>query len=114
MNRQTKLMISILAIFIVGMTLGVAFAEPVDAKTFKAYGWKYKVSDKKWKAMKKQAKKNYKRNRKNAGGGWASGYSYKYAKVTLHKKGHHPFKSTLYCRYEPGGAMPYLSSAPWK
>ena len=38
------------------MTLGVAFAEPVDAKTFKSYGWKWKVSDKKWKTMKKTGK----------------------------------------------------------
>jgi len=114
MNKQTKLMIGVLAIFVVGMTLGVAFAEPVDAKTFKSYGWKWKVSGKKWKAMKKQAKKNYKRNKKSAGGGWASGYSYKYAKVTLHKKGLSPFKSYMYCRCDPCGVSPYLSSAPWK
>ena len=114
MNKQTKILIGVLAIFIVGMTLGVAVAEPVDAKTFKSYGWKYKVSDKKWKTMKKQAKKHYKANKKSAHSKWVSGYSNKYAKVTLHKKGHSPFKSYFYCRYDAGGAHPYLSSAPWK
>ena len=114
MNKQTKIMLGVLAIFIVGMTLGVAVAEPVDAKTFKSYGWKYKVSDKKWKKMKKQAKKHYKRNKKNARGGWASGYSDMGVKVKLHKKGHSAFKSYLYCYCCPDGVSPYLSSAPWK
>lgn len=35
MNKHTKLAICILAIFIVGMTLSVAFAEPVNAKKYK-------------------------------------------------------------------------------
>lgn len=45
MNRQIKLMIGVLAIFIVGMNLECAFSEPVDAKTFKSpsgYKWKIK------------------------------------------------------------------------
>ena len=64
--------------------------------------------------MKKQAKKNYKRNKKNSGGGYASGYSDSHAKVTLHKKGHSNFKSTLYCYCNSYGISPYLSNAPWK
>lgn len=35
MNNKTKILICVLAIFIVGMTFGMAFAEPVDAKTVK-------------------------------------------------------------------------------
>lgn len=35
MNNKTKILICILAIFIVGMTFSVAFAEPVDAKSVK-------------------------------------------------------------------------------
>ena len=35
MNRHTKIAICVLAIFIVGMTLSVAFAEPVSAKKYK-------------------------------------------------------------------------------
>lgn len=35
MNKQTKIAIAVLAIFIVGMTLSVAFAEPVNAKKYK-------------------------------------------------------------------------------
>ena len=35
MNKQTKIMLGVLAIFIVGMTLGVAVAEPVEAKKYK-------------------------------------------------------------------------------
>ena len=64
--EHTKIMLAVLSIFVIGMTLGVAFAEPVDAKTFKDYGWKYKVSDKKWSKMKKQAKKQFKKNKKQA------------------------------------------------
>ncbi|MBE6500212.1 MAG: hypothetical protein E7Z80_06695 [Methanobrevibacter thaueri] len=35
MNKQTKIAIAVLAIFIVGMTLSVAFAEPAHAKKYK-------------------------------------------------------------------------------
>ena len=35
MNRQTKIVLAILAIFIVGMTLSVTFAEPAHAKKYK-------------------------------------------------------------------------------
>jgi len=35
MNKQTKIVIAVLAIFIVGMTLSVAFAEPAHAKKYK-------------------------------------------------------------------------------
>ena len=35
MNKHTKIAICVLAIFIVGMTLSVAFAEPVNAKKYK-------------------------------------------------------------------------------
>ena len=112
MNKQTKILIGVLTIFIVGMTLGVAFSEPVDAKTFKDNGWKYKVSNKKWKKMKKEAKKNYKKNKKSAGGGWAVGYSNSYAKVKLHKKGYSSYKTYLYCKYTPNGPTRYLTAPP--
>ena len=35
MNKHTKIAICVLAVFIVGMTLSVAFAEPVSAKKYK-------------------------------------------------------------------------------
>ncbi|WP_295611861.1 hypothetical protein [uncultured Methanobrevibacter sp.] len=35
MNKRTKILICVLAMFIVGMTLSVAFAEPVEAKKYK-------------------------------------------------------------------------------
>lgn len=35
MNKNTKILICVLAIIIVGMTLSVAFAEPVEAKKYK-------------------------------------------------------------------------------
>ena len=35
MNKHTKIVLCVLAIFIVGMTLSVAFAEPVNAKKYK-------------------------------------------------------------------------------
>ena len=42
MNKSTKILIAVLAIFVVGITLGVAFAEPVDAKSFSCKGSKTK------------------------------------------------------------------------
>ena len=35
MNKQTKILVAVLAIFIVGMTLSVAFAEPASAAKYK-------------------------------------------------------------------------------
>lgn len=35
MKNRTKILIVILAIFIVGMTLSIAFAEPIEAKKYK-------------------------------------------------------------------------------
>jgi hypothetical protein len=35
MNKHTKIAICVLAVFVVGMTLSVAFAEPVSAKKYK-------------------------------------------------------------------------------
>ena len=91
MNKQTKIMLGVLAIFIVGMTLGIAFAEPVDAKTFKSKsGYKWKIKTSKWKKMKKQAKKQYKSMRKI--GSSYPGYS-NAVKVTVTKG---KYKSTGY------------------
>ena len=42
MNKQTKILIGVLAIFLVGMSLGVAFADTVDAKSFSCKGEKTK------------------------------------------------------------------------
>lgn len=93
MNKHAKIVLCILAIFIVGMTLGVAFADPVDAKTFKGkskYKWKIKTS--KWNKMKKKAKKQYKWFKKHGSGrpGYSNG-----VKVTVYKNGH-KYKGTAY------------------
>ena len=62
MKKHTKIVICVLAIFIVGMTLSVAFAEPVNAKKYK--NKKYitvKVKDgKKTIKVKCKYKKSYK------------------------------------------------------
>ena len=93
MNKETTQLIAVLTIFIVGMTLGVAFADPVDAKTFKGkskYKWTIKTS--KWNKMKKNAKKQYKWFKKHGSG--RPGYSYGVkVKVT---KGGHKYKGTAY------------------
>lgn len=116
MNKNTKIMIGVLAIFIVGMTLGVAFAEPVDAKTFKSpSGYKWKIKDSKWKKMKKQAKKNYKKMRKY--GSSLPGYSNS-VKVKVTKNGHKytgyamAIQNSHYLRCEVRGAIQgvYLSN----
>lgn len=86
MNKQTKMMVGVLVIFIVGMTLGLAFAEPVDAKTFKSHGYKWKIKNSKWNKMKSQAKKEYKKAKKQ-GRAIVIGYSKAY-NVKVTKKGH--------------------------
>ena len=93
MKRQTKILVAVLAIFVVGMTLSVAFADPVDAKTFKGkskYKWKIKTS--KWNKMKKKAKKEYKWLHKRGSSlpGYSNGVK---VKVT---KGGHKYKGTAY------------------
>jgi hypothetical protein len=93
MNRHTKIVLCVLAIFVVGMTLGVAFADPVDAKTFKGKSkYKWKIKNSKWKKMKKKAKKEYKWLHKH--GSSLPGYS-KGVKVTVHKNGH-KYRGTAY------------------
>ena len=94
MNRQIKLMIVVLAIFIVGMTLGCAFSEPVDAKTFKSpSGYKWKIKNSKWKKMKKQAKKRYSIAKKQ---GRAVVIGYSNAKNVKVTKNGHTYKGTAY------------------
>lgn len=63
MNNKTKILICILAIFIVGMTFGVAFAEPVDAKSVKGKYVASKNSDKFHKKSCTYAKKIKKYNK---------------------------------------------------
>ena len=100
MNKQTKVLIGVLAIFIVGMTLGVAFAEPVDAKTFKSpSGYKWKIKNSKWAKMKKKAKNEYKWFKKH--GSSHPGYS-NAVKVTVTKNGH-KYKGTAFAVKNPRG-----------
>ena len=35
MDKQTKVLVAILAIFVIGMTMSVAFADPVSATKYK-------------------------------------------------------------------------------
>ena len=116
MNKQTRILIGVLSIFIVGMTLGIAFAEPVDAKTFKSHsGHKWKIKDNTWKKMKKQANKQYNWFKKQ--GSSYPGYS-KGVKVTVTKNGHKykgtafAVKNSKYIRCEVRGAINgvYLSN----
>lgn len=94
MKRQTKILIGVLAIFIVGMTLGAAFSEPVEAKKFKSpSGYKWKIKDSKWKKMKNKSKKEYKKAKKQ-GRANVIGYS-KGVKVTVTKNGH-KYKGTAF------------------
>lgn len=107
MNAHTKILIGVLAIFVVGMTLGVAFAEPVDAKTFKDKGYKWKIKNSKWKKMKKQAKKQYRHMRHI--GSSIPGYS-KAATVKVTKNGYITYgtafavQNDYYMRCEVRGA----------
>ena len=74
MNKQTKIMISLLAIFIVGMTLGNAFAGSEDMVTFKSSsGYEWKIKSSTWENMKKQANDQY--NKMRDVGSITPGYS---------------------------------------
>lgn len=119
MNKQTKIMIGVLAIFIVGMTLGIAFAEPVDAKTFKSKsGYKWKISNSKWKKMKKQAKKRYNKAKKQ-GRVAVIGYSND-IKVKVTKGGHKykgialAIKNSKGTRCEVRGVVKGVYLSNWK
>lgn len=102
-----------LAIFIVGMTLGVAVAEPANAKTFKSGGYKWTIKNSKWKSMKKQANKEYKKAKKQKRMN-KIGYS-KGVKVKVTKNGHkyygtaYAIKNTKYLRCQINDAVPGLS-----
>lgn len=85
MNKHTKIVLAVLAIFIVGMTLSVAFAEPVSAKSFKSKGYKWNIKNSKWNKMKKQANK-YRKFFKSHGSDHP-GYS-KAVTVKVTKNGH--------------------------
>lgn len=94
MNNETRIMLLVLAVFVAGMTLGIAFAEPVDAKTFKSKsGYKWKISNSKWKKMKKQAKKEYKTAKKQ---GRAIAVGYSHGKSVKVIKNGHKYKGTAY------------------
>lgn len=103
MKKGTKILIAVLAIFIVGMTMGCAFSEPVSAKKVKTYdGYKGHIKSKTWKKLKKEAKKNYKKTRHSA-------YSNHYAYVKFHK-GHSYFYSPVYATYHYGHLGYHISN----
>ena len=117
MNKQTKIMLVVLAIFVVGMTLGVAVAEPVSAKKFKKSGYKWKIKDSKWKKLKKQAKKRY-NTAKKQGRAAVIGYSNS-VKVTVTKNGHKytgsamAIKNSKGIRCEVRGVKPGVYISNW-
>lgn len=118
MNKHTKIVICVLAIFIVGMTLSVAFAEPVNAKKYKKKNsitvkvkdgkktikvkCKYKKSYKQYLGSKKKNGKRYdvsicyeKKNGMQMGkkGWWTTGTNggmEDWAKVDYKHNKHHP------------------------
>ena len=85
MKRQTKILMALLAIFVVGMTLGVAFGESGDMATFKSSsGYEWKIKSSTWETMKKQANDKY--NERQAVGSITPGYSDS-VNVTVTKNG---------------------------
>ena len=94
MNKRTKIVICVLAIFIVGMTCGAVFSEPVDAKTFKSpSGYKWKIKTSKWNKMKKQAKKRYAIAKKQ---GRVAVIGYSNAKTVKVTKNGHTYKGIAF------------------
>ena len=93
MKRTARITLIVLAIFVVGMTMGAIASEPVDAKTFKYKGYKWKIKNSKWKKMKKQAKKDYKFAKKQ---GRAIPVGYSNAKTVKVTKGGHKTKGTAF------------------
>lgn len=86
MKRQTKILMGLLAIFVVGMTLGIAFGESGDVATFKSSsGYEWKIKSSTWENMKKKANNEY--NKRKAVGSITPGYSDS-VDVTVTKDGH--------------------------
>ena len=74
MKRQTKILMGLLAIFVVGMTLGVAFGESGDMETFKSSsGYEWKIKSSTWQTMKKQANDEF--DKRQEVGSITPGYS---------------------------------------
>lgn len=64
----------LLAIFVVGMILGIAFGESGDVATFKSSsGYEWKIKSSTWENMKKKANNEY--NKRKAVGSITPGYS---------------------------------------
>lgn len=86
MKRQTKILLGLLAVFIVGMTFGIAFAEPVNAKKFKSStGYTWEIKDSTWEKMRNKAYDEYRHM--NEIGSSYPGYS-DGVDVTVTKGGH--------------------------
>ena len=79
MDKQTKVLVAILAIFVIGMTMSVAFAEPVSAKSYKYKGKKTvtcKIKDKKRHKTVKVKAHYWKHGKYYLGGKDSGSYSY--------------------------------------
>ena len=86
MKKQTKIMIGILAVFVVAVTMSVAFAEPASAKTFKSQeGYTWEIKDSEWINMKRMAEAEYD-NAVNQGRAMCRGFSNSHD-VTVTKDG---------------------------
>ena len=85
MEKTERVTIIVLAIFIVGITMGAVACQPVEAKKFKDQGDTWQIKDFDWKQMKKTAKSEYK-NAVNQGRAIPVGYSYS-KNVTVIKDG---------------------------
>lgn len=74
MKRQTKILMGLLAVFVVGMTLGIAFGESGEMATFKSSsGYEWKIKSSTWETMKKQANDEF--NKRQEVGSITPGYS---------------------------------------
>ncbi|WP_292888750.1 hypothetical protein [Methanobrevibacter sp. UBA212] len=45
MNKSTKMTLIVLSVFIVGITMAVLVAVPIDTKTFKDKGYRWEIKE---------------------------------------------------------------------
>ena len=85
MNRQAKIAVMVLCVFVAGLAMAAISAEPVSAKKFEDEGYTWEIQDDDWNHMVKAANDEY-RHAESQGRAIPIGYSYQ-KNVTVTKDG---------------------------
>ena len=75
MNKQAKIGLMVLCVFVVGLAMAAISAEPVDAKKFEDNGYTWEIKDDEWTQMVKSANDEY-RHAEDQGRAIPRGFSF--------------------------------------